>query len=360
MNSALIQLRNLLIVRNGMNVLDIPDLSIEEGRIVSLVGPNGAGKSTLLLSLMQLVRTDGGEVLYRGEKIKPGSQPHQYRRQMALVFQEPLLFSATVYQNIASGLKLRGIKRDEIRITVERTASLLGIAHLIKRPAGTLSGGEAQRTNLARALALNPELLLMDEPFSSLDAPSRETFIADLERIIRSKGITAVVATHDRAEAIRLADEIIVLNRGRIEQAGTPGEITKYPNSEFVATFMGTETILSGRVTGSDGGIITVSVNGSVIEAVGEIVPGGLVTFCVHPENIILSERRPESSARNIFRGHIVKTVPMGLYRKVYFDCGFILVAYVSNRSVESMDIREGKEMTASFKATSVHTIKIQ
>ena len=358
MSGPVIEIRNLRIIRNGMTALDIPDLSFEEGGIASLIGPNGAGKSTLLLTIMRLVRPDGGEMRYRGETVLPGKSVHHLRRRMAMVFQEPLLFSASVYSNIASGLKMRGAGRDEIRRAVGEAMDLLAISHLARRSAGALSGGEAQRVNLARALATAPEVLLMDEPFSSLDAPSREAFMNDLENIIRGRGITAIFATHDRSEAIRLADEIIVMNEGRIIQSGKPNDITQFPASEFVASFMGTETILSGAVKGSGGGVFSVSVNGASIEVVGQAEPGSTVTFCIRPDNIVFSHNPSESSARNSFRGKVAKVVPMGLFQKVYFDCGFTLVAYVTSQSIDSLDIRTGKELTASFKATSVYVIK--
>jgi tungstate transport system ATP-binding protein len=356
----MIEIRNLRIIRNGVTVLDVPDLSFEEGRITSLIGPNGAGKSTLLLSIMRLVRPDGGEIRHRGETILTGKSIHRVRRKMAMVFQEPLLFSASVYNNIASGLKMRGMGRDEIRNAVGQAMEFLAISHLVRRQAGTLSGGEAQRVNLARALATGPEVLLMDEPFSSLDAPSREAFMNDLEKIIRGKGITTIFATHDRSEAIRLADGIIVMNEGRIVQSGKPNDITQYPASEFVASFMGTETIISGAVDGSGGGVFSVSVDGASVEAVGHAEPGSTVTFCIRPDNIVFSPNPSESSARNSFRGKVVKVMPMGLFQKVYFDCGFTLVAYVTSQSMNRLDIRPGRELTASFKATAVHVIKVR
>jgi len=358
MSRPVLEIRKLAVTRNGMPALDVPDLSFAGGEICALIGPNGAGKTTLLLSLMGLVKGAAGEVLYRGERVEPGRGAAALRRRMSLVFQEPLLFSASVYSNIASGLRLRGMARGQVREGVERAMDLLGIAHLARRRAQALSGGEAQRVNLARALAVEPEVLLMDEPFSSLDAPSRETLIADLERIIRRRGITALFATHDRGEAIRLADRIVVMNRGVVAQDGDPNTITQYPADEFVASFMGTETILAGTVTASSGGVMTISVDGGAVEAAGTADAGTAVTFCVHPENIVLSDGVPGTSARNLFRGRVERVVPMGLFRKVYVRCGFMLVAYVTGQSIESMGIREGKEITASFKATAVHVIK--
>ncbi len=358
MSIPIIEIRDLQVIRNNMPALAIAGFSFVEGRVCSLIGPNGAGKSTLLLSLMGLVRPHRGGIWYRGEEIPRGSSAHRYRRNLAMVFQEPLLFTGSVYDNVASGLKMRGMKREKIRTAAGEAMELLGISHLAKRRAGALSGGEAQRVSIARALAVDPEILLMDEPFSSLDAPSRESLITDLDRIIRDRGITTVFATHDRGEAMRLADEIIVMNGGAVAQAGSPGVISLYPASEFVASFMGTETILTGRVSGSGDGLLTITVDGAVIEAAGEAGPGSSVTFCVHPESILFSRERPGTSARNSFSGRVTRVVPAGLYRKVYVDCGITLMGYVTGRSMDDLGIRAGEDITASFKATAVHIIK--
>jgi tungstate transport system ATP-binding protein len=359
MERPIIEIKGLLVTRNDRTILRVPELAFQTGTITSVIGPNGAGKSTLLLSLMRLVRPDSGEIKYRSQMILPGKSERNYRRNMSLVFHEPLLLNTSVYRNIATGLKIRGMGRSDIRPVVEEMLDLFGISHLADRGAKALSGGEAQRVNLARALAVRPEILLMDEPFSSLDAPTRESFVSDLERIIRGRGLTVIFATHDRNEAIRLADEIIVMNEGNIVQSGTPAEITRSPADEFVAFFVGTETILTGTIVGAAGGVCTVSVNGAMVEMPGETEPGRSVTFCIHPENIIFSLNVSETSARNSFRGKVVKTVSQGLFHKVYFDCGFILVGYVTGHSMESLGISRGKELVASFKATSVHVIKV-
>jgi len=358
MSQPVIELRDLLVSRGDQFVLKVPCMAFHEGRIVSLIGPNGAGKTTLLLSLMRLVKPDSGDILYRDRSILHGRSINQYRRKLSLVFQEPLLFSTSVYRNIASGLNIRGMRRYDIRSIAEEMAELFGITHLWKRRASSLSGGEAQRVNLARALAVRPEILLMDEPFSSLDAPTRESLISDLERIIRSRRITVIFATHDRSEAMRLADEIIIMNKGAVLQTGTPTEITQTPADEFVASFIGTETILTGKVTGSDNGVFSVSVNGMTVNVAGSVEPGMNVTFCIHPENIILSSMSPDTSARNSFRCTVVKTVPLGYFQKVYLDCGFTLMAYVTSRSMDILGIIKGRDLVASFKATSVHVIR--
>ena len=277
-----------------------------------------------------------------------------------MVFQEPLLFDTTVFNNVASGLRIRGMKRGEIRDRAMEQLERFGISHLNDRSARTLSGGEAQRTSLARAFAIQPEILFLDEPFASLDPPSRDSLIEDLEGILRQTRTTTIFATHDRLEALRLSDRIAVMNGGKILQVGTPREVTHQPANEFIARFVGVETILAGKVIRKEGGTFVAFVEGREIEAVGETQLGEAVILCIRPENVILSTNasRETTSARNVFPGKIDKIVSLGLYQKVLLDCGFPMVAYVTNHSLENLSLREGKEVTASFKATAIHVIR--
>ena len=228
--------------------MDISSFLIHEGEILSLIGPNGAGKTTLLQTLSYLLKPFQGEIFFRGKKVETNHSVLEYRRKLAMVFQEPLLFDTTVFNNVASGLKIRGMKRGEIRDRVMEQLERFGISHLSDRSARTLSGGEAQRTSLARAFALQPEILLLDEPFSSLDPPTRDSLIEDLEHILQQTRTTAVFATHDRLEALRLSDRIAVMNEGKILQIGSPEEVMNHPVNEIVASFVGVETILTGKV----------------------------------------------------------------------------------------------------------------
>ena len=277
-----------------------------------------------------------------------------------MVFQEPLLFDTTVFNNVASGLKIRGIKKGEIRDRVMGQLELFGISHLNDRSAKTLSGGEAQRTSLARAFALQPEILLLDEPFSSLDPPTRGSLIEDLEHILQHTRTTAIFATHDRLEALRLSDRIAVMNGGKIPQIGSPEEVANHPIDELVASFMGVETILTGRVIKTNGGTFIASIEGQEIEAVGDVHLGESVVLCIRPENVTLSvcPSQEATSARNVFAGKIVKIISLGLYQKVQLDCGFSLVSYVTNHSLEELLLVEGKQVRASFKATAVTIIR--
>jgi tungstate transport system ATP-binding protein len=252
------------------------------------------------------------------------------------------------------------MKKSEIHDRVMEQLGRFGISHLKDRSAKTLSGGEAQRTSLARAFSIKPEILLLDEPFASLDPPTRDSLIEDLEHILRQTKTAAILATHDRMEALRLSDQIAVMNQGKILQIGFPGEVMNQPVDEFVASFVGVETILTGKVIKRDGGTMVASVEGQEIEVVGDAHLGETVVLCIRPENVTLSIRSSQegTSARNVFPGRITKIASLGLYQRVYLYCGFPLVAYVTNRSLEELSLTVGREVKASFKATAVTFIK--
>jgi tungstate transport system ATP-binding protein len=356
----ILEAKNIEVERGGTIILNVPSFLIQKGEILSMIGPNGAGKTTLLQTLSYLLKPFQGEIYFKGEKVKSNHSVFEYRRKLAMVFQEPLLFDTTVFDNVASGLRIRGMKKQEIRRIVREHLDRFGIGHLSHRSARTLSGGEAQRTSLARAFAIQPEVLLLDEPFSSLDPPSRDSIIEDLVGILRQTRTTTVFATHDRLEALRLSNRIAVMNDGRIQQIGSPGEVMNHPANEFVASFVGVETILTGKVIKKNGGTFIVSISGQEIEAVGEAQIGEAVLLCIRPENVILSTRpsREATSARNVFPGRIEKVISLGLYQKVQLNCGFPLIAYVTHHSIENLSLQVGKEVTASFKATAIHVVR--
>jgi len=356
----ILEIKNLEVKRGGTLILNVPSIQIEEGEILSLIGPNGAGKTTLLQTLSYLLKPSQGEILFRGKKIDRNHSVLEYRRRLAMVFQEPLLFDTTVFNNVASGLKIRGIEKRKIVDRVMEELDRFGISHLKDRSAKTLSGGEAQRTSLARAFVLKPEILLLDEPFSSLDPPTCDSLIEDLEHILHQTRTTTLFATHDRMEALRLSDRIAVMNGGRILQIGSPSEVMNQPIDELVASFVGVETILTGKVVKKDGGTLLVSIEGQEIEVVGSAHLGETVVLCIRPENVTLSTRlsREGGSARNVFTGRIEKIVSLGLYQKVQLNCGFPLVAYVTHPSLEELLLTEGKEVKASFKATAITVIR--
>jgi len=358
--SPVFEVKDLQVIRGGSLILNVPSLAVSDGEILVLIGPNGAGKSTLLQALSAVLKPTRGEIFFRGRKIGADIPLLEHRRRLAMVLQEPLLFDTTVYNNVASGLKIRGMRKDEIEPIVAKALERFGIAHLRDRSARTLSGGEARRASIARAFATNPEVLLLDEPFSALDPIMRETLLEDLERVLRETRITTIFVTHDRIEAVRLATRLGVMNAGEILQTGSPDEVMNHPVNEFVASLVGVETILQGKVIRKNSGTFIASVSGQEIEAIGEANPGEKVTLCIRPENVSLSEIVSGSSAsvRNAFTGTVEKITLIGIYRKVQLKCGFPLVAYVTNPSFYDLSLKQGTKVLAFFKAKAVHVIR--
>ena len=359
MNTPILEARDLTVRRGAIQVLDVPSLSLEPGSVTALIGPNGSGKSTLLQTLASLIKPASGEIAFHGSPLLARRERQSYRQRVTLVFQESLLFDTTVRANLAAGLKLHAVPGDERERRIGEAAERFGITHLLDRSARKLSGGEAQRTSLARAFALRPEILFLDEPFSALDPPTREALIDDLAGVLRETRTTAVLATHDQMEAMRLADVLAVMHEGRIAQTGNVAEVINHPVDEFVAAFVGMETVLDGLVTACSQGVFTASVLDRKVEAVGSEAPGSSVRIGVRPENVTLSLFEGTcSSALNHFPGIITRLVPKGPYTKVELDCGFFLAAYVTARSVEELNLRERSKVVASFKATAVHVLR--
>lgn len=354
----IMKIENIILRRGGVTVLDIPELEVQQGRIRALIGPNGAGKSTLLLMLAGLLKPEQGKIYFQGKPVDSRTDLMFLRRHISVVFQEPLLLNNNVFENVALGLKFRKINKEEIKSRVQKALAYFGISHLEKRSARALSGGEAKRVSLARAFALEPQMLLLDEAFNSLDPPSRETVIEDLKQILEETKITAVLALHDREETLRLAQDVSVMNSGKIVQSGTTTEIYNQPDSEFVASFVGTETILEGTVERCSDGNIIVSVQGKEIEAIGDCSIGQKVFCCLRPESVTISSRVQEKiSARNVLEAQVSKIIRQGFFNKLILDCGFPLVAYITIPSFEDLAIVQGTTVIASFKATSVHVI---
>lgn len=226
-----------MIQRNGRDTLRVDSLDIQRGETLTVVGPNGAGKSTLLLALAYLLRPSQGDIVYDGRSLRDWDEL-EYRRRISFVFQVPLLMDMTVEQNVALGLKFRGIAKREIQARVGAWIQKLGIESLSHRRADQLSGGEAQRVSLARAFVLEPELLLLDEPFAALDPPTHAQLLADLSSILRQDHRTAVFVTHNLKEAAQLSHHIAVVVDGMLRQVGTARQIKSKPADETVAAFL--------------------------------------------------------------------------------------------------------------------------
>lgn len=341
----------------GQRVLDIPSLRVFPNRVLAVIGPNGSGKTTLLLSLSLLLKPASGTIFYRGQAVGNGSTILQLRRKFAVVFQEPLLLNTTVWDNVTLGLKMRGANQHEIKDRAHRWLERFGINSLALRQARTLSGGEAQRTSLARAFALQPEVLFLDEPFSALDSPTRQTLIGDIASVLRETKVTTVLITHDRNEAQALADEVAVLMRGGIQQIGSPQAIFSKPADEEVARFVGVENLLKGTIAANKDGIAEIKVQDRIIEAVAPLKAGEEVYVCLRPEDITLSLVKSSTSARNVIPVQIHSLTHSGPLTRVNFNGTFPLIALITRMSADEMKLEAGKTVYASFKATAIHVI---
>jgi ABC-type sugar transport system ATPase subunit len=233
----MIEIRNLLIQRGGRNTLEIDSLDIQRGETLTVVGPNGSGKSTLLLALAHLLKPARGYIKFDGKSVNQWNDL-EYRRKISFVFQAPLLMDMSVEQNVALGLKFRGLEKEETQERVGKWIKALGIESLSKRRASQLSGGEAQRVSLARAFVLEPELLLLDEPFAALDPPTHAKLLEDLSNILKQDHRTAVFVTHNLNEAGKLGHRIAVVIGGVLRQVGTAKQIKSKPADETVRAFL--------------------------------------------------------------------------------------------------------------------------
>jgi len=352
--SAILEARELRVVRGGREVVRIESLALEEASTLAILGPNGAGKTTLLLALAALLPS-GGEVRFRG---MPVVDALAFRRRVAVVFQRPLLLDRSVRENAELGLALRGVAAQDRRTRAADALARLGIGHLAERSALGLSGGEAQRVSIARAIAVDPEILFLDEPFAALDAPTREALIADLARVLRTRRVTTVLVTHDRDEALSLADRIAVLLAGRLRQLDLAERVFANPADPEVAAFVGVENVLPARVESVAADLTTLRVADQLIEVTAEPPAGDdFPLLCVRPDDVVISRDPSTTSARNSFAGTIVRLEPIGRRVRIVLDCGFPLVANVTIRSARDLALAEGDVVTASFKATLPHLL---
>lgn len=347
----------------GRPVLRGVDLEIAAGDLLVLLGPNGAGKSSLLRILGLLESPDRGTVLVRGTPIRTSAERGHWRKAITTMFQESLLYTGSALENVTMGLRFRGIPRAEATRRALPLLERLGVAGVRDQPAQTLSGGEAQRVSLARALTIQPKVLLLDEPFAALDQPTREALREDLKQLLRDLGVSALFVTHDRTEALTLGNRIAVMMEGTLLQVGPPALVFGHPASETVAHFLGTENTLPGIVKGVHGGVATIACGGALLEAAGEARVGDAVYLCLRPEDVIVGQHPvpgSRSSARNTLLGRVKQVSPWGLHYRIqilFGDDGH-LVALITRPSFAELALEPGSPVTVSFKATAAHLIR--
>ena len=284
----------------------------------------------------------------------------QLHRKLAVVFQESLLLNNSVWDNVVVGLKLRKVKPEEIKARAEKWLERFGIAALAKRQARTLSSGEAKRTSLARAFALQPEVLFLDEPFTALDGPTRQALLEDFKSVLGETRMTTVIVTHDRNEALALTDRVGVIMGGNIVQIGTPAEVFSSPANEEIANFVEAGNIIHGVVETQSEGLALVRVGEMQIEVCSELPAGSRVILLIPYDDVTINLPSADAittSARNRFPGKVVKLFRTGSQVRVTIDCGFHLTALITRKSAEEMDLQEGMGVVAMVKAVSIHVL---
>jgi tungstate transport system ATP-binding protein len=357
---SIIEAKDLSVTYGGQKVLDVPAIQVFPHEVLGIIGPNGSGKTTLLLCLTRLIKPQTGIVSFRGIPVVDGKSVLETHRKTAVVFQEPLLLNTSVKENIVAGLKLRKVKPAEIKARVNKWLTRFGISGLGKRQARTLSSGEQKRTSLARAFALQPEVLFLDEPFTALDGPTRQALLEDFKSVLGETKMTTVIVTHDRNEALALTDRVVVIMKGKIVQIGSPAEVFSSPANEEIANFVEAGNILHGIVRSQDEGLCSVQMGSHYFEACTDLLPGSDVILLLPYDDITIMmtpQGAAVTSARNRFPGKIVKLFPAGSQMKVTIDCGFPLTALITKKSAEEMALKEGVQVVAMVKAVSIRVI---
>ena len=349
----LMSVQNLRWVRSDRIILDVPEFSIQPNEVIALIGANGDGKSSLLKMLALLEKPDSGEITFRNVTVS--DRPLVVRRRMAMVFQEPLLLSGSVFKNVAQGLVFRGLPRSVIAQRVHAALSDFGIAHLSRRNQKHLSGGEAQRVSLARAMVIEPEILFLDEPFAALDLPTRQSLAEDIGRVIRQRGISAVFVTHNAEELSLFTDRICIMEKGMIIQEGSPEEIFNRPANRVAARLVGVENSLSGTIHGPADrqGYQNVQVGPHQWTVPGPALqPGIPVDLYIRPEAILPAT---DSDFANTFTGKIAKTISLNSQYKLVIECGFSVTVLVSKGTHALHDVKPGQEFRIHVPPDRVH-----
>lgn len=362
MSENVIELIDVVVEYDGRIVLDMPHLELRRGEILTLLGENGSGKTTLLRLLGLLIRPARGSVVFAGEEVDFGNYRVllELRRRMAAVMQDPLLCRMSVRRNVALGLRFRGLGKVEIDAHVNEWLERYSISHLSDRPANKLSGGEAQRTSLARAMVLEPDVFFLDEPFAALDAPTRQDMLLEFKELLGDTRPTTVFATHDRSEAFALGDRVAVLLDGRVAQLDEVDVVFARPSNVQVARFIGYENVIPGRVTRVDDGLTQVDCDEVRIETEGVCEAGADVHVVVRSEDIVVHDGRDSRREKehNSLNGQVTKVLSTETHYRVEIDCGVLIVAVVSRTRTRTLALEAGREVVLRFPPRAAHVIR--
>ena len=335
-------------------------LPLDPPRVMILFGPSGSGKTTLLRCLAGLEWPEEGRIQF-GSTIWVDASSNvrlsPQARRIGYMPQDYALFPThTVAGNIEYGLS--DLQAEARRERVRELIVLLQLQGLEQAKPAQLSGGQQQRVALARAIARRPQILLLDEPLSALDAPTRVKLCSELRMLLTQLAIPAMVVTHDWAEALTLGDIIAVMSGGQVLQVGSPQEVFSRPATAEVAQIVGIETVVQGQVVANDNGLATVSVNEAILKGLGTDVSGSAVYVCIRAEDVLLEQAGSGvTSARNHLSGYVTEVLPQGLLVTVTVDCGFPLRAVITRGAREELGLETGSVVVAAIKAGAVHLV---
>ena len=325
-------------------------LDVADGEYLMILGPTGAGKTILLETIAGIYPPDTGRVYLNNRDI---TRLPPRKRNIGMVYQDYMLFPhLNVEENISFGMMFRKHDKQAISNQGHALADLLGVTHLLHRYPGTLSGGEKQRIAIARALIMEPKVLLLDEPLSALDSATRANLRKELIKIHSLLHTTMIHVTHSFDEAFLLGNRMAIMNHGEIIQVGEPSEVFRKPNSKFTAEFLGVTNVFRGA-SRIDNGITNIDVDGLSLASI--VKREGNVYVSVRPEDIIVSLISLNSSARNSFKGKVEEILDAGVIVRITVDIGIPFVAAITRRSFLDMKLAKGMEVFLTFKAADVH-----
>lgn len=325
------------------------DLMVEEGSFVTLLGPSGCGKTTILRMIAGLTPPDSGDILIRGRRV---NDVPIHRRNLGVVFQNLALFPhRTVFENVAYGLKFRNVAAAERVAQVRRALDVVRLPDLGARFPAQLSGGQQQRVALARAVVIGPDVLLLDEPLSSLDAGLREEMRVELKTIQRELGITTLFVTHDQAEALAMSDKIVLIHGGRKAQEGEPQAVYARPRTRFVAGFLGHSNFLDGRLDGREGDFAWLAVTGGprLLVPAPARPTADTVSAVVRAERVSLRAEPGEPGATRL-HARVVGVDYQGTTVRYFLDAGGLRLQAID--MIDGQPLAEGATVTATIRAS--------
>ncbi len=338
-------------VQLGKFFLKNINLDVKDGEYFVLLGPTGSGKTVLLESIAGLNAINSGQIWIDGRDVTDLNLEH---RRIGFAYQDYALYRhLTVRDNISFGLLWRNKKRKEIEKAVDQAIELLGISNLLDKRPWSLSGGESQKIALARAIAIKPDLLILDEPLSAVDSETKEDYERELKELHNRLKLTTIHVTHNFEEAVALGDRIAVIMDGQILQIGTPEEIFRHPKSELVARFLMTRNIFEGEVTTDSDGHSSFSVEGTKL-AVNTTLQGKALAT-IRPEDILISREPQHLSTSNVFQGNITRIVDRGSVIYIKVDVPPEFTCLILRRSLKEAGLREKEKAFITFDASDVN-----